>query len=157
MEIEKLDKGKAHDEVKWTDVAVHACTILNQKKKVVFLSSADLERSRDMVDHARADGYELIVLPENIRAKLRGLRDATGAAVRSLDVFTTSSRSRASDPPSASCSTGATRSPPSRGAGQSRYAEYRSQGPCGRTKMDAAMRLDSGSRRKAASSSSGID
>jgi hypothetical protein len=88
VEIGKLDKGTAHDEVKWTDVAVHACKILNQKKKVVFASSADLEFSRDMVDQARGDGYGLIILPENIRAKLRGLRDDTGTPVRSLDVFT---------------------------------------------------------------------
>lgn len=88
VEIGKLDKGTAHDEVKWTDVALHACKILNQEKKVVFVSSADLEGSRDMVDQAREDGYGLVTLPENIRTKLRGLRDNTGAPVRSLDVFT---------------------------------------------------------------------
>jgi len=88
VEIGKLDKGTAHDEVKWADVAVHACKILNQKNKVVFVSSAELEGSRAMVDQARGDGYSLVTLPESIRAKLSGLRDDTGAAVRSLDVFT---------------------------------------------------------------------
>lgn len=41
-----------------------------------------------MVDHARDDGYGLVPLPDNIRLKLRGLRDGTGAPVRGLDVYT---------------------------------------------------------------------
>lgn len=89
LEIGKLDKGTAHEEVKWADVAVHAVKILSQKNnKVVFVSSAELEGSRAMVDQARGDGYSLVKLPESIRAKLSGLRDDTGAPVRSLDVFT---------------------------------------------------------------------
>ena len=87
-EIGNIDKGTAHDEVKWTEVSLHACKILNQTKRVVFVSSRELETSRDMVDQARGDGYGLIALPDNIRMKLRGLRDGTGAPVRGLDVFT---------------------------------------------------------------------
>jgi len=41
-----------------------------------------------MVDQARNDGYGLVTLPHNIRQKLRGLIDDTGAPVRGLDVFT---------------------------------------------------------------------
>lgn len=87
-EIGKLDKGTAHDEVKWTDVAVHACKMMNQAKNVVFVSSKELQGSRAMVDRARNDGYGLVMLPDNIRLKLRGARDSTGAPVRDLDVFT---------------------------------------------------------------------
>lgn len=86
-EISNRDKGTAHDEVEWMDVAVHACKILNQTKKVVFASSTELERSRDMVDHARSDGNDIVTLPENVRNKLHGLRDNAGAPVRGLDVY----------------------------------------------------------------------
>ncbi len=86
-EIAKLDKGTAHDEVKWTEVAVHACKILNQTGKFVFLSSSELEESPDMVDQARSDGYGLVPLPDSIRTKLYGMSDCTGATVRGLDVF----------------------------------------------------------------------
>lgn len=87
VEIGKLNTGTAHDEVKWHEVAVHACKILNETKKVVFVSSEELVDSRDMVDHAQGDGLRLITLPQNIRDKLRGARDAAGAPVRGLDVF----------------------------------------------------------------------
>jgi len=86
-EIAKLDEGQAHDEVKWTDVAVHACRILSQTSKVVFVSSDELANATDAVDHARSEGYQMVTLPRNIREKLRGERDASGAPVRGLDVF----------------------------------------------------------------------
>lgn len=86
-EISRLDKGDAHDEVKWTDVAVHACKILNAAKKVVFVSSQELATATSAVDHARNEGNWLVALPQNIRDRLRGEKDATGAAVRGLDEF----------------------------------------------------------------------
>jgi hypothetical protein len=86
-EIAELDAGEAHDEVKWTDVAVHACKILNTDPTVVFVSSRELADSADAVDHARAEGRRLVMLPHNIRDRLRGATDPTGAPVRGLDVF----------------------------------------------------------------------
>jgi len=88
MEIGKFDEGTVHDEVRWTDVAVHGCKILNQAEQVVFVSSAELQASPDTVDRARRDGYSLVPLPDNIRTKLSGQCDDTGAPVRGLDVFT---------------------------------------------------------------------
>lgn len=87
-EIPMLDEGTAHDEVKWTDVAVHACKILNRTGKVVFASSSESHDARDMIDQAEDDGFQVITLPQAIRDKLRGAHDGTGAPVRGLDVFT---------------------------------------------------------------------
>jgi hypothetical protein len=86
-EIGKLDVGTAHDEVKWSDVAVHACKILNATKSVVFVSSRDLSDATDAVDHARSEGHKVILLPQNIRERLSGEKDSTGSPVRALDVF----------------------------------------------------------------------
>jgi hypothetical protein len=86
-EIGRLDRGTAHDEVKWTDVAIHACKILNATSKVVFVSSLDLVYSAAAIDQARRDGFKVVVLPQAIRAKLAGITDLTGTPVRSLDVF----------------------------------------------------------------------
>jgi hypothetical protein len=86
-EIARLDGGEAHDEVKWTDVAVHACRILNTDPAVVFVSSRELADAADAVDHARAEGRRLVTLPQNIRDRLRGATDVAGAPLRGLDVF----------------------------------------------------------------------
>jgi hypothetical protein len=86
-EIARLDKGDAHDEVKWTEIALHACKILSATRSVVFASSDELSNAASAVEHARADGNRVVVLPENIRHRLSGETDSTGAPVRSLDVF----------------------------------------------------------------------
>ncbi len=89
-EISKIDKGTACYEVRsWTEVTVHACKILNQTKKVVFVSSLESEASRDMVDQVRDKGYGLITLPQYLRDKLRNIEDSEGAPVRGLEVFAT--------------------------------------------------------------------
>ena len=41
-ELVKIEAGTSHDEVKWTDVAVHACQILNTTGKVIFVTASDL-------------------------------------------------------------------------------------------------------------------
>src|SRR6266567_5012059 len=41
-ELVKIEAGTSHDEVKWTDVAVHACQILNTAGKVIFVTASDL-------------------------------------------------------------------------------------------------------------------
>lgn len=52
-DLQRLEEGTNRDEVKWTDVAVHACQILNASKKVVFVTASDLTGFRSAIDHAR--------------------------------------------------------------------------------------------------------
>lgn len=79
--------GTLHDELKWTDVSVHACKLLNSLEKVVFFTPEELMYAADMVDKARSDGYEIVTIPENIREKIRGLRDISGDMIRDMDQF----------------------------------------------------------------------
>jgi hypothetical protein len=39
-DLSNIERGTQHDEVTWTDVAVHACQILNARKKVVFVTAS---------------------------------------------------------------------------------------------------------------------
>jgi len=86
-DLVKIEQGTHHDEVQWADVAVHACQILNASRKVVFVTAAELAVSRDAVDHAVADGYQRVTVPETIRRPLIGLTDVSGNPVRDLVVF----------------------------------------------------------------------
>ena len=86
-DLVKIEQGTNHDEVQWADVAVHACQILNASRKVVFVTAVELANSRDAVDQAAADGYQLVTVPETIRPPLIGLTDTRGNPVRDLVVF----------------------------------------------------------------------
>lgn len=86
-DIIKMESGEEHDEIHWTDVATHACQVLNAKRKVVFVTAADHDLSRDSIDHAVAEGYQIVTVPQNIRQSVTGLEDVKGAPVRDLGVF----------------------------------------------------------------------
>ena len=86
-DMQKLEAGTNHDEVKWMDVAVHACQILNASKKVVFVTANDLNTFRDAIDHAQSDGMKIVTVPENIKNSLSGITDSKGNPVRDLDVY----------------------------------------------------------------------
>jgi hypothetical protein len=86
-DLSNIERGTQHDEVVWTDVAVHACQILNARKKVVFVTASELSSARDSIDHATEDGYDIIAIPDNVRRSLAGLKDIQGDPVRDLSVY----------------------------------------------------------------------
>lgn len=82
-----IEQGKNHEEVGWVDVAVHACQILNATNKVVFVTALQRTALPDAVDHAIGDGFKVVTLPENIKERLRGIKDLKGNPVRDLEVY----------------------------------------------------------------------
>lgn len=83
-----IEKGRAHDELTtWTAVAVHACQVLNGIDKVLFVSAAQLAGGSSLITKAREDGCRLVVVPENVATKLRGLSDLAGEPVRDLGTY----------------------------------------------------------------------
>jgi hypothetical protein len=79
--------GTWHDETQLVDVGVHACQVLNASGKVIFMTPDELGYARDFVDRAEDDGYRVVVIPTNIRAKLQGATDITGAPIVDLGRF----------------------------------------------------------------------
>jgi len=88
-DLTRMEQGTNRDEVKWVDVAVHACQILNAKRKVVFVTADQRTQASDAIDHAISDGYKVVTVPENIQERLHGARDILGNPVRDLEVFQT--------------------------------------------------------------------
>lgn len=86
-DLKGYENGTLHDELKWTDVSVHACSLLNSLDKVVFLTPSEILQAANMVDKARADGYRIVIIPLSIKAKIRGLKDVSGSPIRDLEQF----------------------------------------------------------------------
>jgi hypothetical protein len=89
QDLEGYQRGTEHDEMKYLDVAVHACKILNTTSKVVFVTSQQLQYDTMAVDNARRDGYEIVVIPENINQKISGEKDLSGNTIRDLQFYNT--------------------------------------------------------------------
>ena len=75
-----------HDEVQLVDVGVHACQ--DERDGSRHLPDAqELNAARDFVDRATDDGYRVVVVPQNIRRKLSGAVDVTGAPIVDLETY----------------------------------------------------------------------
>ena len=88
-DLKKFEMGSSHDELNWLDVSVHACKLLNATDKVIFLNPFELVDAKDMVDNAKDDGFKIIIVPENIKQKIKGLKDIEGNPIRDLDEYKT--------------------------------------------------------------------
>ena len=86
-DLKNFEKGKLHDELKWLDVAVHACRLLNASGNYIFLTPKEYRMAPMVVDRAEGDGYTIITIPENVRQKLRGLNDTNNKPIRDLSEF----------------------------------------------------------------------
>jgi len=83
-----IEKGEAHDELKtWTAVAVHACKVLNSIEKVLFVTASQIAASSSLITKAQDDGCRLVVVPDNVTRKLKGLTDLRGEPVRDLGTY----------------------------------------------------------------------
>jgi hypothetical protein len=87
-DLKKFELGESHDELTWIDVSVHACKLLNAKDKVIFLTPWELSDAQTMVDRAKRDGFRIITIPENVKQKIRGLKDIEGNEIRDLEGYT---------------------------------------------------------------------
>ena len=77
--------GKLHDELAWKDVAIHACRVLQSTANVVFVTPWQLPLA--FVEYARRDGYEPVVVPDDIAKALRGITDLDGEPMFDLGAF----------------------------------------------------------------------
>jgi hypothetical protein len=87
QDLIKLEKGTSHDEVLWLEVAVHACQILNAARKVVFVTATERTLFASALDDAISEGYQIVTVPENVRTRLKGVKDFQGNSVRDLNVY----------------------------------------------------------------------
>ncbi len=83
-DLKQFETGKSHDELKWIDVAVHACKLLNSSGKYIFLTPTEYLSAASMINRAVGDGYRVVTIPENVKQKIRGLKDLSGQPIQDL-------------------------------------------------------------------------
>ena len=87
LDLEKFEIGTQHDELKWNDVTVHACKILNASKDVVFVTPREQNERKHLLDYAKGDGSEIVVIPQIIQEKIEGIEDTEGNTIRTVSQY----------------------------------------------------------------------
>lgn len=86
-DLTNINKGTEHDELTWIDVQEHSVKILNREGKYVFLTSFEAIQHPDIVDHAKSSGHEIIIIPENLKAKIKRATDLSGNPIVDIGQF----------------------------------------------------------------------
>ncbi|MEA3055227.1 MAG: hypothetical protein QOD30_659 [Actinomycetota bacterium] len=84
-DLARFTTGGQHDEIRWKDVAVHACRVLQSRSKVVFVTARELGSAA--VAYARDDGLRAVVVPDDIVRALRTVTDLDGKPMFDLAAF----------------------------------------------------------------------
>lgn len=79
--------GRSHDEINWRDVALHACQVLQTNERVVFVTAWQMAQDTAQVRYAQADGYRVVVVPDDIARSLGSLADLDGNPMVNLDQY----------------------------------------------------------------------
>ena len=86
-DLRRYEQGTQHDELNYDSVSVHACKILNSENNVVFVTPHTLHYQNDLIDKAKRDGYELMIIPETINEKIHDTTDFQGNTIRDLSQY----------------------------------------------------------------------
>lgn len=86
-DLESYRTGGMHDELAWTDVKLHACRVLAGHEKVVFVTAGQMAFGGPQVEYAREEGYRLVLVPDDLAAKIGGLEDLEGRPMLDLDAY----------------------------------------------------------------------
>lgn len=86
-DLGNFGSGTLHDEMKWTDVSVHASKITNAAGNVLFLTDEEIMTAPRFVEEARASGRQIITIPSTVKEKLSGQVDAEGNVIQDLGNF----------------------------------------------------------------------
>ena len=75
------------DEIQWIEVAIQALTELHLRRQVVFMTDKELHAHPDVVDHARSDGLEIVIVTSQEKQKLIDQAKGGGIEVRTLETY----------------------------------------------------------------------
>ena len=75
------------DEIQWIEITVQALTQLHLRGKVLFATDKELHAHPDVIDHARRDGLDVVLVTTQEKQKLVEQADDGGVEVRTLETY----------------------------------------------------------------------
>ena len=75
------------DEIQWIEIAIQALTELHLRRRVAFMTDKELHGHPDVVDHARSDGLEIVIVTSQEKQKLLEQAKSGGVEVRTIETY----------------------------------------------------------------------
>lgn len=79
--------GSQADEMAWIDISQMALNLLHQRQRVAYLTEQELQSNPGVLTNAKSDGYEIVVITDQQKAKLVAQASTDGLPVRTFDEY----------------------------------------------------------------------
>ena len=86
-DLGKYAIGTQHDELKYNEISTHACKILNSNDKVVFVTPEEQSTEKHLLDSAKGDGLDIVIIPDVIKERIQGVEDIQGNVMRDVSQY----------------------------------------------------------------------
>ena len=86
-DLGKYAIGTQHEELKWIEISQHACQIRNSNDKVVFVTPEEQSTEKHLLDYAKGDGLDIVIIPDVIKERIQGVDDIQGNVMRDVSQY----------------------------------------------------------------------
>jgi len=86
-ELQMKDTDKSHDEIKWKEILIHAIRIKNADGRTVFITKGDMENDFVTIDNIKREGFEIILIPYDLKKFLEKINDINNKTINDLKNF----------------------------------------------------------------------
>ncbi len=86
-DVEKRAAGEQSDEMAWIEVSQLALNLMHQRRRVAYLTEQELQTNPHILDNVRSDGFQVVVVTDQQKAKLQAQAAAGGPQVRILESY----------------------------------------------------------------------
>ena len=86
-DLGKYAIGTQHEELKWNEISQHACKIRNSNDKVVFVTPEEQSTEKHLLDSAKRDGLDIVIIPDVIKERIQGVEDIQGNVMRDVSQY----------------------------------------------------------------------
>lgn len=86
-QVKERATGEQRDEMGWIEISQMALNLMHQQARVVYVTEQELQSKPDVLDNARWDGYEPVVITEQQKTKLERQMASGGPQVRTVEGY----------------------------------------------------------------------
>ncbi|HKZ87119.1 MAG TPA: ATP-binding protein [Anaerolineae bacterium] len=86
-QVEKRSTGEQCDEMAWIEVSQMALNLMYQQRRVAYFTEEEIQTRPNILDNVRADGYQVMVITDQQKAKLETQALAGGLQVRTVETY----------------------------------------------------------------------
>ena len=86
-QVGKRATGDQCDEMTWIEISQMALNLLHQQARVAYFTEQELQSRPNVLDSARSDGYQVVVVTDHQKAKLEAQVLTGGPEVRILETY----------------------------------------------------------------------